>query len=66
MIRKKAVFPDECCGSCAYYKEHEKEFSCWALPPVSVQIEDGPAWIRGAFVEPEEPSCIYFKPRMHG
>jgi hypothetical protein len=63
---KKPAFPADCCGVCRFYRAHDsKDGLCWALPAVPLIDDEGIAWTRAAYAEPDEPACIHFQPRHH-
>jgi hypothetical protein len=70
---RAAEFPELSCGRCEHYAPEEHVAgeddcgTCWALPgiPVAISDEESYAWARGAYAEPQHPSCIYFKPKLN-
>ena len=72
MARKPVVvaepaFPPYCCGVCSFYHivEKEKDGMCFGMPPFLGSDDEGFMWFRGAIVEPIEPACHLFQPKIH-
>lgn len=64
--KSKIEFPPETCGVCQRaIRDDSGEFQCLALPPQFSSDDTGGFWMRGAPVDPTDPACVYFQPRLH-
>lgn len=62
--------PSSTCSRCDYCvqeldDEGEEVSVCMAMPPSYVVVDGEPNYIRGAYIDPDAVSCIYWVPRAN-
>lgn len=58
--------PDKRCGTCCFAVDEERGESLWCMvnPPVIIAYDDGVSSARAVEVEPNDPPCRHWQPKL--